>query len=215
MELYKIYDYIETQLRNRTELPESEWLLDEINRANEEICRELRIPIRLEEARATTAVFTLPDNVYPDGMMRVYRESDGCPIPIYRSVQDIAADMPRWTEAEYQFPAVLITDTNPGYTIAPVGFETTDTLRIVWQGKPTALNDGDDQPFDGELAQFHILVPYLVLADYFTQFAESELDIQKAQFWRGRYWSDLKKAWAHTDYPAVILGAWSRDARQY
>ena len=136
-----------------------------LNLENDHISRELRVPTRLVRNIDATQPFGLPVGARPGSVVRVWHDERGYRVPVL-SVEEAHRKYPRWLDSNYAFAKFVVFEPyNLTAPLNPRGFFSDDRLRIMVVVKPADLVEDGDVIFQGELPEFHELVPKKVASD--------------------------------------------------
>lgn len=146
-------------------------LLRALNRAQQDVALDLRIPRRFFVVTTTTP-FDLPEEARGGGLISVAVKDDGTTLPIY-SVQEANQKHPGWTELPESFssPQFIVYDPgNISSTVTVVPKQTVErTYLIHYLIRPADLDTADSIPFnaDKNLVDLHPLIAYKAAAYLF------------------------------------------------
>jgi hypothetical protein len=165
MNLGEARDWVEQQVKP---LEFSSGEIDRLlNLENDQLARELRFPTRLIRSIDATEAFLPAAGTRPGSVIKVWDDVYGAEIPVY-SVQEAHRKFPRWLDADPDLGGAKFVVWEPYNVTAPLtpkGFSAGDLLRVLTIVQPQTMSEDDDLIWDGELPEFHDLVPRKVAAD--------------------------------------------------
>lgn len=167
----KLVDFVRTFLQvdiPGAELPAVGHVLDLLNQAQDEASAELGIPMKLVEITNQSSAFNLPADARTtnpiiearfglgEGGTRLLREL---------SIERAGLEYPDWeTSGETGDPEVLIYSTGVDSIpmVYPHPMPVNGTFYVLYRMKPADMTDLNDEPFNGELDRFHIMLAHYV-----------------------------------------------------
>jgi hypothetical protein len=165
MNLSEARDWVEQQIRP---LEFSSGEIDRLlNTENDYLSRELRIPTRLIRNIDATQSFLPGADTRPGSLIRAWDDTTGERIPVF-SIKEASEKFPRWLDYEtedVQYKFIVWEPYNVSAPMTPRGFFDGDILRVLTIVKPQVMAEDADLIWDGELPEFHDLVPRKVAAD--------------------------------------------------
>ena len=172
MQAGKLVDFVRTFLRTdspQVELPATGHVLDLLNQAMDEASAELGVPAKLLKVESLAAPFFLPaDARSSDPIIEVrYAPNVSKTVLLPQvSIERAGIEYPNWEQdTTPDDPKVAIFSTgvdgmphlyvypNPGVA----------TYFILYKVKPESMSDLNDEPFNGELDRFHIMLAHYVV----------------------------------------------------
>jgi len=168
---------------------ENGMILRRVENAHQRVAQELHMPKRYIKGVDATAAFSMPNEARPGGLLYAEKETSNVersaiiPLMTVQEANDIGimwdttdADLSAYKRSAHYGKYLIIYDPiNVSAPVYPLGFDTGDTLRLLYVLKPTVLTAVDDtQPFNGEMPEFgdDILVQYVTFEILFAQGAE-------------------------------------------
>lgn len=194
------------------EKPENGMILRRVESAHQRVAQELQIPKRYIKDVDATAAFSMPEEARPGGLLYAELENDNdernvtIPLMTVQEANDIGimwdttdSDLSAYKRhAHYGKYLIIYDPVNISAPVYPLGFETGDTLRMLYVLKPTRLTTIDDtEPFDGEMPEYgdDILVQYVTFEILFGAGAE------QSQAYYNDYRKLMEEALAYTRPP--------------
>lgn len=193
-----ILDSIEQNLRlTGLQVPVPGELLRRVNIAQDRISQELGIPYRYIKGVATNATFELPTEARPGGLMYAEEEDRNLSVPLMTVME--ANDRFGWRNWDDYTPAdgkdfttgrVLIYDpANLSAPVTPLGFDSGETLRLLYRVKPTDLTDcgaasANVEPFMGQAPEYGERL--------LTQYVTFEMLMLQGDQRANVFWSDYR-----------------------
>lgn len=197
------------------QVPQHGVLQRKIETAHQRIAKEMGVPKRYIKGVDATSTFLLPTEAREGGLLYIEIENANdeanVPVPVL-TVEEANDRGIRWDTtasalSEYKGDShlgtvlVIYDPANISAPVYPLGFESGDTLRVLYEMKPTALGNGDDdwadEPFEGILPQYgdDLLVQYVTFEILMAQGAEH------ARAFFNDYRRLLEEAFGHTRPP--------------
>lgn len=158
--------------------PEHGVIVRRVENAHQRIAQELQFPKRYIRGVDATAAFNLPSEARASGLLYAELENDNdepsavIPLMTVQEANDLGiewdttdSDPSAYLRQAHYGKYLLIYDPiNVSAPVYPLGFETGDTLRLLYIKKPASLTAMDaTEPFDGELPEYgdDLLVQYV------------------------------------------------------
>lgn len=168
---------------------ENGMILRRVEAAQQRISQALQFPKRYIKGVDATAAFSMPNEARPGGLLYAEKETSNeernarIPLMTVQEANDIGlmwdttdADLSAYKRSAHYGKYLIIYDPiNISAPVYPLGFDTGDTLRLLYVLKPTVLTAVDDtQPFNGELPEYgdDMLVQYVTFEILFAAGAE-------------------------------------------
>lgn len=159
--------------------PEHGLIVRRVENAHQRIAQELQIPKRYIKSVAATAAFNMPAEARPSGLLYAEKETDNdeanvvVPMLTVNEANDRGvmwdttdSDLSAYKRHPHLGKYLIIYDPlNVSAPVYPLGFDTGDTLRLLYILKPTPITAMDDtEPFNGELPEYagDLLVQYVL-----------------------------------------------------
>lgn len=201
----EIVDDIETEIRYafqaaRQEIPGTEEIVRIVNKWNDRISQQLKIPRRYVKSIDATAPFALPAEARP-GSLSFSEESDGRVEVL--TVAEANQFYPDWEKNEheghgkYPYKLVVYDPHNISAPVYPIGFSSGDTLRIAYviAVSPMVVENSAGatdvvlEPFNGLMPEFHHVVGQMAKYELLLRlgdqratmyYADAQVEIEKA-----------------------------------
>lgn len=144
------------------EAPKSGAILRRVAAAHRRMAVELGIPTRYIQGVDATTAFNLPTEAWPGGLIHVEYEDTNRRVNTLTvaDANDVGVEWDDGSLSDYaghpQFGRhlVIYDPANITAPVWPLGFESGDTLRLLYTKKPTALTGMDVEPFDNQIPEY-------------------------------------------------------------
>ena len=191
--------------------------------------RKLNIPRRYVKDVDATTTFLLPTEARPGSALFAERTTDNRKIRTL-TVEEANRLFPDWEEntieglERYPIPLIIYDPQNITAPVYPIGFSTGDILRMEYVIKPrdmvfsipTGVTTVTDEPWEGELPEFHRIIPQMVVFEIALALGD-ELVSQKARAFYNDAQQEMEEAVAYVrnQYAYPVSRVDVRQVRRY
>lgn len=192
-------------------VPASGDLRRRLELCHQRIAQELQMPKRYIKGVDATAAFNLPSEARPSGLLYAEMENENTersreiPLMTVQEANDLGipwdttdADLSEFRgHPRYGRKLIIYDPINVSAPVYPLGFDTGDTLRLLYVMTPSPLAAKSDVPFEGELPEY--------AGDLLVQYVTFELMMaagkEQGQAFYNDYRRLMEQALAHTHPP--------------